>query len=580
VARIGPVVINEIMYHPRDVVTPTNVISNTDDEFVELHNLSSEAVDLSNWRLTNGVNYSFAPGVSLPAGGYLVVVSFSPATNGAALTAFRTTYGLSTAVPIFGPYAGRLDNDGESVELYQPDLPDGSYVPQVLVEQVDYTDRAPWPGAATDGGGLSMQRTSGFANEPVNWIAGDPTPGSANNGPVVPVPVITQSPVAQTNIVGASASLSVTATGAGPLSWQWRFNGMNIPGATNATLLFSPVELEHEGVYDVFVSNPGGSTFSAPALMNVAAPPTITIGLPAEFVAARGSNVVLAVTATGPGPLTYQWRFNGVDIVGATSRTLSLPNVQLSETGDYEARVKNPTATVTTTTRLVVLMAPLYVLNPQSVTALVGDTVSFRVAAIGTLPMNFRWRSNNNNAFMPFGTATATLTITNVQLGHNGANFDAVITNRANPSPGVLSGKAFLTVLADSDGDRAPNVWETANGFDPNNSADMQLDQDADGDGASNLAEYTAGTDPHDPLSYLQIKNLSTSPTSAILQFLAVSNKNYTVQFADQPSGGWSNLAHVLLITNPPALRTVTVIDSNAPPGVQRYYRLVTPFQP
>jgi hypothetical protein len=582
--RVGPIIINEIMYHPPDVVTPTNVINNTDDEFVELHNSSGTAVDLSNWRLTNGVSYSFAPGVSLPAGGYLVVVSFSPATNGAALTAFRATYSLPTSVPIFGPYAGRLDNEGEAVELYQPDVPDGAYVPQVLLEQVDYTDRAPWPGAATDGGGLSMQRTSGFANEPVNWVAGNPTPGSANNGPIVPRPVITQSPVAQTNIVGGSASLSVTATGPGPFSWQWRFNGMNIPDATNATLLFSPVELEHEGVYDVFVSNPGGSTFSAPALMRVAAPPTIITGLPLETVAARGSNVVLAVTATGPGPLTYQWRFNGVDIDGATSRTLSLPNVQLSHAGDYEARVTNPTATVGTTTRLVVLMAPLYTLNPQSVTALVGDTVTFRVAAIGTLPMNFRWRSNNNNAFMPFGTATATLTITNVQLGHNGANFDAVITNRANPSPGALSGKAFLTVLADTDGDRAPNTWEVANGFDPNSPDDMQPDQDADGDGASNLAEYTAGTDPHDPSSYLHINSISTGSASATIQFLAVSNKNYTVQFADQPSGfaggGWSNLAHVLLITNPPPARTVTVIDSNAPPGVQRYYRLVTPFQP
>jgi hypothetical protein len=227
-----------------------------------------------------------------------------------------------------------------------------------------------------------------------------------------------------------------------------------------------------------------------------------------------------------------------------------------------------------------VLMAPLYILNPQSLTALVGDTVTFRVAAIGTLPMNFRWRSNNNNAFMPFGTATAVLTITNVQLGHNGASFDAVITNRANPSPGVLSGKALLTVLADTDGDRAPNTWEMANGFDPNNPADMHLDQDADGDGVSNLAEYTAGTNPNDPLSYLHINTISTGPTSAAVQFLAVSNKNYTVQFADQPNGAWSNLAHVLLITNPPPLRAVTVTDSNAPPGVQRYYRLVTPFQP
>ena len=62
------------------------------------------------------------------------------------------------------------------------------------------------------------------------------------------------------------------------------------------------------------------------------------------------------------------------------------------------------------------------------------------------------------------------------------------------------------------------------------------------------------------------------------LQFFALSNRNYTVKFADDLQGGtWSNLAHVLMGPTRTNNRVETVIDSNAVPT--RYYRLVTPYQ-
>lgn len=583
-AQVGPIVISEIMYHPPDIVTETNIINNTDDEFVELHNISSSAVDLSNWRLVNAVNYTFTPGVSLPAGGYLLVVSFSPVTNAAALDAFRATYGLSASVPIFGPYAGRLDNDAETVELQQPDIPDGPLVPYVVVETVDYTDTAPWPAAATDGGGLSMSRlaipegggpsTPGFANEPVSWVAADPTPGAANGGPTVPLPVITQSPTTQTNVIGTTRSLSVSATGSGPLFYQWRFNGVNIRGATNDTLLFSPVELEHAGVYDVFVSNPGGSTFSDPATITIAAPPTITVG-PQEFVVRPGTNVLFSVTATGPGPLTYQWTSNGVDIAGATSRTLSLTNVQLEHAAEYAVRVTNPYATVSAAGALIVLVAPVYTEHPQSVTALEGEDVSFHVSATGTRPMGIRWR-RNAFPYASFDVATFTLVVTNVQVTTTVVYFDAVITNRASLG-GVLSARAFLTVQADFDGDGAGDAWEIQHGF-QTNSMSMDGLLDTDGDGLTNAQEFRAGTNPNDPASVLRIESVIYSPLATHVTFLAVSNRSFSVQFNDAPStppgSGWSTLGHVFI---QPTNRVETLIDSNALP--QRYYRLVTPYQ-
>ena len=190
---VGPVVINEIMYHPPDI-DGTN--DNTLDEYIELHNFSGAAVPLfdvnfptNTWRLDSAVEFDFPHNVSLPAGGYLLVVSFDPVVDTVSLNAFRATYGLSAAVPVYGPYDGKLDNSGESVELYKPDPPQGAgspdegLVPYVLADLVRYGDVDPWA-TSPDGFGDSLQRIDSalYGNDPLNWAGDAPTPGANNQG--------------------------------------------------------------------------------------------------------------------------------------------------------------------------------------------------------------------------------------------------------------------------------------------------------------------------------------------------------------------------------------------------------------
>ncbi len=181
--RIGPVVISEIMYHPPD----QGINDNTADEFVELHNITTAPVPLYDpanpqhvWRLRDAVDFDFAPGTVIAAGDYLLVVSFDPINNTNALAAFRTRYQVASTTAIVGPYSGKLANDTDDLELRRPDAPNEGEVPSVLVERVRYSDLAPWPVEA-DGTGLSLQRVVDleFGNDPVNWIAGAPTPGPA-----------------------------------------------------------------------------------------------------------------------------------------------------------------------------------------------------------------------------------------------------------------------------------------------------------------------------------------------------------------------------------------------------------------
>lgn len=166
---IGPVVINEIHYHPESGGC----------EFVELLNLSSAPASLFSaafptnaWRL-GGVDFTFPANITLGGNSTLLVVATNPA-------AFRARYNVPAHIQIFGPYPGQLQNSGENIELLAPDTPNSGAVPYVVMDAVRYNDRDPWPPAA-DGGGMSLQRVppGGYGNEPMNWIAAAPTPGQA-----------------------------------------------------------------------------------------------------------------------------------------------------------------------------------------------------------------------------------------------------------------------------------------------------------------------------------------------------------------------------------------------------------------
>ena len=143
--------------------------------------LYDPAYPTNGWRLRDAVHFTFNSSHFIPPGGHILVVSFNPVTDLAALAQFRARYGSNFF--LLGPYTGKLDNSSDSVELVKPDPPqttgnDAGLVPYVLVEKVVYRDRAPWATNA-DGFGMSLQRVSatGYANDSTNWIAAVPAPG-------------------------------------------------------------------------------------------------------------------------------------------------------------------------------------------------------------------------------------------------------------------------------------------------------------------------------------------------------------------------------------------------------------------
>ncbi|EEF60000.1 immunoglobulin domain-containing protein [Pedosphaera parvula] len=170
---------------------------------------------------------------------------------------------------------------------------------------------------------------------------------------VAPLAFVTP-PANMTIYVGESASFAVTLNGTGPFSYQWRFNDTDLIGETNAVLTISNAELSQAGPYSVSVSNQYGSLVSPSASLTVIDSVPIILKQPVSRGAmGPGSSAVFQVTADGSKPLSYQWRFNGVDITAETNTTLTLTGLTAAQAGNYSVRVTNAAgATVSSTATL------------------------------------------------------------------------------------------------------------------------------------------------------------------------------------------------------------------------------------
>lgn len=148
-------------------------------------------------------------------------------------------------------------------------------------------------------------------------------------------------------IVGQQFSIIVTATSNDtvPLTFKWFKDGTQIPAATAASFVAPNAPSTASGVYTVQISNSAGSIVSPKATIAMITPVVIT-SQPIPAAALTGTTASFAIVATGTGPLTYQWKKDGVAIVGATLPSLSLSAIKASDAGVYTCAVTNLAGTV------------------------------------------------------------------------------------------------------------------------------------------------------------------------------------------------------------------------------------------
>jgi len=134
---------------------------------------------------------------------------------------------------------------------------------------------------------------------------------------------ITAQPQSQTILQGSNVTFSVTVNSPASWNYQWKFNGINIAGATNISLTLTDVQTNQAGYYAVWVTNSFYWAMSSSAWLIVAAPPTIT-SQPTNQTVLEGSAVTFSVIASGTPPLSYQWADNETNMFGLTTNSFTL----------------------------------------------------------------------------------------------------------------------------------------------------------------------------------------------------------------------------------------------------------------
>ncbi len=145
------------------------------------------------------------------------------------------------------------------------------------------------------------------------------------------LPRFTVQPANQAVLPGTNVTLVSAATGTGPLRYQWRFEGVDIANATNATYSFTNASLANHGNYSVAVTDDIGTTVSATAFINVLIRPTILVQ-PQSQTVAQGQTAVFTVVASGAPPLYYRWIRGGFPYLTSSVPMLVLTNNQSNTT--------------------------------------------------------------------------------------------------------------------------------------------------------------------------------------------------------------------------------------------------------
>jgi sugar lactone lactonase YvrE len=259
-------------------------------------------------------------------------------------------------------------------------------------------------------------------------------------------PAITTQPVAQAVNQGQPATFSVVASGALPVSYQWRRNGVGIMGATGASFTVANAQPANAGNYSVSIMNSAGAVISNAAELVVNTLPVFNFQPRTQTVLA-GASVTFGVGATGATSFTYQWRKNGVAILGATNPSLTLIGTTAADAGVYDAIVTNAIgSSISSVAQLMVVTAPtapIITASPAPRTVLVGTETTFSVSATGAPAPGYQWRKNGTAIAGAIGSS---LTLPAVQSS-DAASYDVVVTNSMGS---VTSAAAGLRVIARS----------------------------------------------------------------------------------------------------------------------------------
>jgi formylglycine-generating enzyme required for sulfatase activity len=313
------------------------------------------------------------------------------------------------------------------------------------------------------------------ADWPEKWSDAMRFEVTADDGVIAPT-IMTQ-PATQTIVSVSTATLTVTASGSSPLTYQWYQGAVGTTTTPVGTTVgtnsasFTTPTLSATTSYWVRVSNSAGSVNST--LTTISCSPTITTQ-PASQTIASGSTATLTVTASGSDPLTYQWYRGAVGTTttpeGTNSASFTTPT--LSATTSYWVRVSNSAGSVNSTLATI-SCSPTITTQPASQTIASGSTTTLTVTASGPSPLTYQWyRGAVGTTTTPVGTNSASFTTPTlsdttsywVRVSNSAGSVNSTLTTVETLA--LIPAGAFQMGRTSGDtGSNAPSVSVTVSAF-------------------------------------------------------------------------------------------------------------------
>jgi PKD repeat protein len=311
--------------------------------------------------------------------------------------------------------------------------------------------------------------------------------------------------------------------------------------------------------------------YDAPSITNQPASQTVSVG----------SNVTFSVGALGSPPLGYAWLLNNTPINKATNATLTIPDAQLTNAGNYSVAVTDLTGGIVTSSPPAVLT----VLSPAPVASFTAGPTN------GAAPLSVNFTDHSSGS--PTGWAWA--------FG------DGNTSSNQNPSdiyvnPGVYTVQEIVGGLGGSSTDSAPNLinvydpfawWQLQYFGSTNNTANTSPGGDYTGTGMSNTNKFLAGFNPTNAAAYLHIISISSmNSTNIDVVYLGangdstwspgIASRTNVLDYmpgdgsGNYTNGGWQDTGQTNILSGGTGTGIVTnMVDAGGATNTpSRYYRV------
>ncbi len=378
----------------------------------------------------------------------LFTLSMTNSTLGLTVPANNTPRGLVQTLNTVGPANSiLLDTTPVIFPVYPTNISLIHFTTWTGSNDFSISNPQAWaPGATIVSNGASQIVAISLPTDPRPVIAVAPTGYSGSPGDNVTtnfaVTVVDGSGAALTYqwfyYTNGATTTNLLSDGAGP-------SGLStIVNTGTANMLMTNAQPTDNGNYFVVIANVYGAVTSAPVVLNISAgcsPPQI-IGPTPQTVIQGNSATFSASVSANPAPF-IQWQRGGVDVPGANSPTLIVPNVQYpaDDQAVFSIYATNACGDFTNSATLTVIVPPVITNQPVSVVVTNTQSASFTVVAGGVPAPTYQWYKNT--LANPIGGATsATLNFPAAGPGDT-ATYFVVVNNSAGS---VQSSSVTLTV--------------------------------------------------------------------------------------------------------------------------------------